>query len=401
TRKSRGIYAELLLPFSKTLEVTTALRNDSYDAAKNSFNFDSTGALNSPATQGNSASKTTYKLGLRFQPSQEILVRGSYGTGFRVPTLNDITAPLADFGVIGTARACPVTAPDPLAPGCRPVPTQWRKLKGGNALTGEDGLKPENSEQWTLGFRLEPSRTLSMGAEFWSVKVKDVITPVPEDTAFDNFETYRSLFSVTTDPATNRPILTFNEVPVNGAVAASKGVDLDIMARTDTPIGRLTSQAQVTYLFSSYFDYGFGGGKESSIGKMGSDDQVAFRTLLRLQGTLETGAFSNTLTMYWKPGYTDQTYVPADGIIFNRNPDGSRGGAAAISDWEVPAYYTFDWQGKWTVTKAFSVTAGIKNLLDKKPPLSIKTVGGNMVGVDPRYADIKGRTFGLAASYKF
>ena len=39
--------------------------------------------------------------------------------------------------------------------------------------------------------------------------------------------------------------------------------------------------------------------------------------------------------------------------------------------------------------------------MDKKPPLSIKTVGGNMVGFDPRYADGRGRTFTLTGSYQF
>jgi iron complex outermembrane recepter protein len=400
-RKSTGAYAELLLPISKQLELTAAVRHDSYDAAKNDKNFDALGNPIGAATQGNSASKATYKLALRFQPMPELLVRASAGTGFRAPTLQDITDPLKEFGVIGTQRDCPVTAGDPLFIGCRTVPTQYKLQTGGNPFTGTAGLKPETSKQWTVGFRFEPNPAISAGIDFWSVKVDEIITVVPEDTAFDSFATYRGLFTVTTDASTGRPILTFNQVPLNGATAKSTGVDFDLTGRLNTRFGRLTTRAMLTYLSESYFDYGFGGGKESSIGKLGTDDQVAFRTLVKLQATLDTGAFSNTLTVSWKPGYLDQTYTAGDGTVRLRNADGSPGAFTAINDWRVPAYTTIDWQGRWQFNKALTITAAVKNLLNEKPPLSIKTVGGNMLGYDPRYTDGRGRTFQLNVNYKF
>jgi iron complex outermembrane receptor protein len=407
-RNNFGAYAEIIAPIMKSLEVTGALRMDSYGAAQNNRNFDTAGKPIASATQGNKNSKSTYKLGFRFQPSPEFLIRGSIGTGFRAPTLGDITTPLADAGVIGTQRACPVTSGDPLFAGCRPLPTQWRQMSGGNPFTGSAGLKPENSRQWSLGARFEPNASLTAGVDFWGVRINDVITSVPEDTAFDNFARYRGLFNVTVDPATGRPILTFNSVPLNGAAAQSTGVDLDLTARFTTDIGRLTTQATATILSDSWFDYGFGGGKESSIGKLGSDDQVAFRTLLRLQATLDSGAFSNTVAFSWKPGYTDQKYSEDDATIRNRDaantsafPSGQPGAFVGIEDWTVPDYYTIDWQGKLNVNKDLAITMGLKNALDRKPPRSIKTVSGNMLGADPRYADVMGRTFYLGASYKF
>lgn len=401
SRKSKGAFVELQLPVFKGLEVTGAARYDAYDAVQNARNFDSLGNPIAAGEQGNANSKTTFKVGMRFQPTPELLVRASIGTGFRSPTLNDITKPLADFGVIGTQRACPVSAGDPLFLGCRPIPTQWKLQTGGNPFTGVAGLKPENSEQWTLGFRFEPTTSVSAGIDVWSVKIKDVITVVPEDTAFDNFANYRALFAVTTDAATNRPIFTFNQVPVNGAVAKSTGVDLDVTLKTTTGFGKLTGQIGATYLIESYFDYGFGSGKESSIGKLGSDDQVAFRTLLRFQGTIETGPFTNTFTVSWKPGYKDQNYTEDDATVRLRNADETPGAFVGINGFDVPAYTLVDWQGKYAFNKGISITAGIKNLFDKKPPLSIKTVAGNMLGFDPRYADGKGRTFYLSGSYAF
>jgi len=400
-RKSWGAYAELQLPVTKTLELSGALRYDSYDAATNNRNFDALANPIASGDQGNSNSKATYKLGLRFQPMPEVLLRASIGTGFRMPTLNDISKPLADFGVIGTQRDCPVTAGDPLFAGCRPVPTQWKLQTGGNPFTGEAGLKPETSDQWNVGARFEPNSTISVGVDWWSVKVNDVITVVPEDTAFDNFNTYRSLFSLTTEAATGRPIFTYNQVPINGAVAKSQGVDLDMTVKGASPIGKLSGQFGVSYLVESYFDYGFGGGKESSLGKLGSDDQVAFRTLLRFTGIHEMGGFTNVLSVAWKPGYTDQTYTAGDRTVFLRNDDGTRGAATGIEDFKVGAYTLVDWQTKYAINQSFSITGGIKNLFDKEPPQSIKSVGGNMVGFDPRYADGVGRLFYLSGSYRF
>jgi iron complex outermembrane recepter protein len=402
SRRSAGAYVELQLPFSKAFEVSAALRHESYDRARNSRNYDPLGLPLPSADQGNSASKSTYKLGLRFQPSPQWLLRASYGTGFRAPTLQDVAEPLKEFGVTSSARDCPVTsATDPLAAGCRTVPTQYKLQTGGNPFSGDAGLKPENSRQWNVGLRFEPSGAVSLGADLWAVAVKDIITAVPEDTAFDNFATYRGLFSVTTDGATGRPVLTFNQVQLNGAKARSSGVDLDLTGRIGTPLGRLTGRLMATYLIDAYFDYGFGSGQESSIGKLGSDDQVAFRTLLKLQGTLDTGAWSNTVTVHWKPGYRDQTFTAEDGVVRLRNEDGTPGAFTAIDDFRVPATWTLDWQGRWTAQKNLILTAGIKNLLDRKPPLSIKAVAGNMVGYDPRYADGRGRTFQLNAQFRF
>jgi iron complex outermembrane receptor protein len=47
------------------------------------------------------------------------------------------------------------------------------------------------------------------------------------------------------------------------------------------------------------------------------------------------------------------------------------------------------------------VRLGIKNLMDKEPPLSLRTSSGDQVGYDPRYADTMGRTLYLNSSYTF
>ena len=68
----------------------------------------------------------------------------------------------------------------------------------------------------------------------------------------------------------------------------------------------------------------------------------------------------------------------------------------------VPAYYTFDWQTQYNITKSLKATFGITNLFNKEPPLSLQSGGGgNQIGYDGRYADPIGRAFYLRGSYSF
>ncbi|MFN5699770.1 MAG: TonB-dependent receptor domain-containing protein, partial [Betaproteobacteria bacterium] len=401
SRRSKGAFLEVQIPLLKTLEATAAVRYDSYDAVQNSANFDADLNPIKAAVQGNSASKSTYKLAFRFQPTQQFLVRGSVGTGFRAPTLSQITNPLTDYGVVGNQYDCPAKAPDPLAAGCRAIPTQYKLQSGGNPFSGAGGLKPETSDQATLGFRFEPSNQITAGVDYWSVKIKDQITSVPESTAFSKFSQYRGLFSVTTEAATGLPILTFNDVPFNAAVNVAKGFDFDVTLRNKLPIGGLTTQWVATYLTESYYDLGFGAGKEDSMGKYGSNGAVSFRMQSRLSNTLVTGPLAQTLVWKYRPGYKDRAFEAGEATVRLVTATGGFGSFVNFAGLDVPAYSLFDYQARYAVNTQMTVTGGVLNLFNKKPPLTLKLDGGNMVGFDPRYHDGRLRTFYVSAGYKF
>ncbi len=44
---------------------------------------------------------------------------------------------------------------------------------------------------------------------------------------------------------------------------------------------------------------------------------------------------------------------------------------------------------------------GVKNLLDREPPLSLRASSGHQIGFDPRYADQIGRTVYLTGALAF
>ena len=396
TRNSYGLFSELVLPVTKTLELSGSARYDSYDSVKNDKNFDSNGTPIAAATQGTKNSSGTYKLSVKFTPMKELLLRGSVGTGFKAPTLNNVTAPLAAFGNTGF-HSCPPGLAAALAAYCTPTASEYNIQAGGNPSSGDGALKPEKSKQWTVGFRYEPNASLSIGADMWNVRLKDQINTITENTAFSNGAVYGNLFKIAPDPITGTPTLTFLSVPVNTGKANYQGLDIDGQARVQTPVGRLTSSLHATYMMKA--DYQSPGipGYLTSMSKIGSDGQVTFRYLINWSATLDTGAFSHTVQLNYKPGYTD------DWIDYCRNPDADGNCTESSGSRQVKSYMLVDWQTKYNFNKDLSFTFGIKNLFDKNPPFSIidQSGTGNARGFDGRYTDPIGRQFYLVGNYKF
>ena len=401
-RSTTGIYAEVVAPVLKSLEISGAVRYDSFTAVTNSQNFNAAGSPIAAATQGKKASDTTFKVSLRFQPMSELLVRASIGTGFKAPTLANITTPVQAAGSTGF-HDCPPGLAANLRTFCTPVSSEYNLRTGGNPRTDTAGLKPETSEQWTVGFRVEPARELSFGVDLWRVKLKDRIDVLPEDVAFSDGVTYGALFSVLPDPVTGRPTLTFTQSPSNLGKASYTGLDFDVTSNVVTPIGKLTSRATVTYMIESKYEVTGLPGYQTSLGRIGPDTDATFRWLANLSFSLDSGAFTNTFNVSLKPGYRDAESTATSGSEIRLvNANGSIGGRVGV-DRKVSSYSLVDWQGRYQFNTSLGLTLGIKNLFDEKPPFSIQNLDGtgNMRGYDARYADPLGRQFYVSGSYKF
>jgi iron complex outermembrane receptor protein len=402
-RQSAGVFAEVVAPVTSALEVTGAVRFDSYGKVKNSKNFDAAGNPIGAADQGKDGQSTTAKISARFQPIKSVLIRGSIGTGFKAPTMGNITSPLAAFGNTGMHN-CPPGLAAAIASACRSGQYEYNIQAGGNPASDNTGLKPEKSQQLTLGARFEPTEAISAGFDLWSVSIKDQIGTITEDVAFSDGVTYGSLFKIAADPITGAPTLTFLSQPRNLGKAVTQGVDVDIESRINTDIGKLTTKFSGTYFVKA--DYQVPGlpGYQTSLGKIGPDTQVTFRYILQLESSLKTGAFTNTVRLTYKPSYKDVTYAAGDGVTRLYNPTTNAFGAFVdVTDHVVSRYYLVDWQTKYDYSKSMIWTLGIKNLLNHNPPLTLQDQGGtgNARGFDGRYTDPLGRTFQVAASYKF
>lgn len=381
-RKTAGAFAELLMPVSKQLELTAAMRYDTIDGVTNK---------DTGATVSEDMSASTYKISARYQPSRELMFRTSYGTGFKAPSMLDVARPRTPSGVTSN----PYTCPFPATEFCKPGRAQYQRLSEGNAL-----LKPERSKQFLLGMRFEPTNAVSVGMDYWNVEMRDQVSSVSEALAFGNPATYKDLFTTFTDPGDGKNYYAFKLASVNIGRAKNSGIDWDITGRVDTGLGRLTTTVSGTYLIeSSYTRPGTSDVWESSLGKFGVNNAVSFRNILRASASLQSGKFTNTLSFNYRSGYSDMERT--DVIDVAASAAAKRPVLAPAMRLQVPEYYTFDWLTQYKHNKALDFQFGIKNLFDQAPPLSLRTGGSHHVGYDPRYTDSFLRTFYGRVAYKF
>jgi len=380
TRNIWGAYVELVAPIAKNFELDAALRHDHY---------------------GDFGDAENAKLSAKFRPMKEFLVRGSFGTGFRAPSVPQVSAGLQQYGVTGNTYNCPTAALtamqaiDPLA-SCRPAGSQYDVFASGNK-----DLKPEKSQQIALGFRIEPEPWISLGADFWHVEIKDRISQLTEGTVMSNAASYLKNFRVFIDPGTQKHYVALYVPNENLGEERYNGVDMDGKLVFNTPIGKLSSALQWTHIFSYDYQRIKNGPWFSNLSAY-NDSAVTFKNIVRLTNAMKVGDFDSTLTVNYKSGYLDQPCTAADcALVRIVNTDGSVGGLRDMTTHQVDSYMTFDLQTKYSFSKAMTLTAGILNVLNTDPPLTLKTEGGHQLGYDNRYTDPRGRTFYLNASYKF
>lgn len=103
------------------------------------------------------------------------MIRGSYNTGFRAPTLQDVYAPTS-LTYTGTPYNDPVLCPggvaDTAAGGIatRDCNIQFQQQQGGNR-----DLEPEESKAWSVGLVIQPTDSFSVGFDLWNYKVEKSI----------------------------------------------------------------------------------------------------------------------------------------------------------------------------------------------------------------------------------
>jgi iron complex outermembrane receptor protein len=380
TRNSTGVFAELLIPITKQFELSPSVRYDKYSDFGNT---------------------TNYKVAARFQPAKQILLRGSVGTGFKAPTVPQLNAAVQDFGVTGGTYNC---TPEILAiaaslglgstvnEACPPGSgsaggVQFNQLAGGNKL-----LKPEESKQWTIGFRVEPTDNFSLGADLWEVKIKNQIGQVDESTVFSNPTRYSQGFGIYNDLALQDSWIAFLAANVNLGKSKTMGIDIDAQAKFNLPFGKVNSQFIATYLIKNEFELVPDEGYFSDVGRY-FNGGPSLRLQARWINTLDHGNFAHTLSINYKSGYADDP----DAVVLNLGT-----GAEENLQRRVKAYTTADWQTRWQITKDWRLTAGVLNLFNKKPPLTItENAGGQMVGYDARYYDSRDRTIYGSVNFRF
>ncbi len=359
TRDGRTIvsaYAELNAPVTETVELQGALRFDDYQDVGNTFNP---------------------KFGVRWQPSETLIIRGSAGTGFRAPSLNDLNRPTI-FGVTSSLITDPQCA---AAEGSIDLCTdQWPVERRSNP-----DLDPERSRQFSVGFVYEPSRQFNIGLEYFFLQKRDVISTLGEQIIIENPQRYNGTYIERDSDGFITNIILQKE---NQGKLKTSGLDLTSrIATEETEWGEFSIDISGTYVLEYERQFGPLEPYRSNLGRF-LNDQVIQRWRHRIAFNWDYGPVGLTLANSYLSGYEDQntTYDP---FTDERLPER-----------DVDAYSLWDLTGAWDINNNLRLRGGMLNVLNEEPPFSNQAYFF-IAGYDPTYTDPRGRSYYLGLEYKF
>lgn len=389
-RKVYGLFGEVNIPVIKDLEVNLAARYDNY---KNDF--------------GTSFNSFSPKASLRYQPTKDIVIRGSVAKGYRAPTLYENLRPLTTSNNTAANWSDPIRCPNgkPITNTVNPVDeiVSECNVQLTAGTSGDRNLRPEKSRQFSLGIVFSPIKDMTVGVDYWNVEIKDPIVGKSEIQVLSDPNTYKD-FIYRFDPSKgdndpggfNVPIkgsqnkdfpIAYVYLPYenNGKNFAS-GLDFNASYRTKVAgVGTLGFNFDGSMFTTHGYQYA-ASPKVSDLGKF-KDFGAAPRWRHALTGTWTNGMFDVSLTNNYTHSYDDYTdpfAVGADYPLVRK----------------VAAYYTWDTQFGIKPTKSLSLVFGVKNLLDKDPPASRNSLYFQ-TGYDPTYTNPIGRQFYGRINYKF
>ena len=145
-RARKSAFFEIGLPFTEELRISMAGRYDEYSTQGVGSNF-------SPS------------INFEYRPASWVLLRGTYGEGFRAPAFDELFGNRSEsfpsgIDITGCANGVAVC-----------TATQYRAFFGGNPDLG-----PEESEHYTFGAVLSPLPELTIQLSYWHTEFSGLIT---------------------------------------------------------------------------------------------------------------------------------------------------------------------------------------------------------------------------------
>jgi iron complex outermembrane receptor protein len=363
SRSVSAFFSELNVPVLKNLDVTAAFRYDKYS------DFGHT---------------TNPKFSFVYRPAGSLLLRGSYSKGFRAPSLYEINAANSYTNAANTLDDpinCPGGVPAPGKSAAANCGQQFQVLNGGNKQ-----LSPERSKNGTLGIVWEPINNLSLSADYWAIRLTQQISNLQD-------------YDVLSDPVTFAPYYHRNpsgDLAVDGSQCPNpitcgyldlrtqnlgdmntNGVDLSATYKLRTKdYGVFNFAYNGTWVHKYEYQNFVGDEMHQNVGVFSGNGPI-FRWQNTVNVNWSQGKFGAGVSGHYKSGYLDQD-----------------------AENHVASYTTFDGYGSWEAIKGLTLTAGVRNMFDREPPLSYQTAAFQ-AGYDPRYTDPTGRTMYVRATYNF
>lgn len=328
-----SFYQEISVPFTEKLTGEFALRFDDY------------------STFGKAS---TWKAGLTYELTSDIMVRGVAATGFRAPNVSEL------FGG-NTGSYDYLTDP-------------WGNEQDPQILvnySSDANLKAEESESFTTGFVFSPSQIdgLSMTVDYWRFKVTNAITRLDAQVGLNNCFAGNTTACETFQITPAGDLSNFTNPLTNVGNQDTSGIDANIRYRFDAAGLTWTINNDTTWLlkfkqdgleYTNTVDGNFGGYAE-----------------LRNNFSIQAGQGDWNVTYFNR--YIGETEYLADGS-------------------KIDAVLYHNIAASYFIADGLNLSVGVKNLTDEEPS---RVENGSDGGTVPEVFDTIGRQIYAGISYKF
>ncbi len=356
SRNISSAFFELSIPILKNLEAQLALRHDKYSDV---------------------GGVTTPKLALRWEPTNDLLVRGSYSEGFRAPNFEDLyQGPIDSAEFVKDTQLC-------ASQGISKADCATAQIEVSN--TSNSKLQPEKSKSFALGLVFAPTSSLTTSLDYYWTQKSDAID--------------RSLQYLIDNPnfiLNGRPASSYiNRAPTTGGKVGAidsgenpmnnvaeievSGLEWGLeykLPKADW--GQISFDNQAAYNIDYKKAQAPGEQAESYIGLM---DRPILRDVFRI--SYNYGGFTLNTFIRYMSGFSD-AQTPAD-----KTGDTP----------EVPSFTTVDLTASYKdlFVKGLSINGGAKNIFNRTPTA---TTADNAAGF-PTSQSAVGPFYYFGAGYKF
>ena len=357
-------FAELQLPVSSSVETVMSLRNDHYSDFGNT---------------------THAKLSAKWAPSEQWLLRGAMGTGFRAPAIAQMQATGRANGggyAISNCTAALQAVADKLGGTCPKDNNYWLFSQG------NPDLKPELSRHVNLGIRFTPSRNQSYWLDYWRVDIRNKINQLNSDVALSNPLNYLSAFELNPEKE-----LQMHTSMVNMGQTQKAGFDFGWSLREPMEWGQFHARISGTLMTTSRYQATTDAAWVSDLNTLSKyDGYVVPRLRMQMSAGLSQQNWQAMATVNYVHSHDDGGFV---GI------NAATGEDVVVDHHRVPSYWTLDLSMRYELSKQWKVRVGVENVFNRQPPLSFGSQVPWNFGTNPMYASLWGRTLNLATSYQF
>ena len=266
------------------------------------------------------------KFGVKYSPEEHVLLRATYQTAFRAPSLQQL--------YMGKG----VSFPFLIDPKRGDVGMQYKTIASGN-----QNLQPEEADSFSVGtvfdIPMPDDMSLSVSVNWSQIELEDQIASLGAQYMLLNEELFKD--NIERDGQDN--VEHINISFLNLAEVQTEAVDLQINYSIDTSIGHLGADLAAAYLYQ--YDYK-AGPSDSFVDLSGSYNRPEWRGHMGLWWTYDK--YSAGATVNYVDSF-DQLY----GVVS-----------------KVDEHTTLDLQASYNLTDNFRLTVGARNVTDEDPPWS-------------------------------